>query len=179
MFPEWAFTSLLHLIETCLHCQCSPCAVLGHYLQFSDEREVSFWVVSVKHSDNPFVPFLTLHLLLGRKFPWHLQTNSLFSVKLSKTICFPHYVLKKKKKSQVCLLVCWFYHLANISSLFSFIPLLPTCLSFSQAFHLDCKVFGTETAFWSVLVLCSSESCIRLPGCYGNTSSKALNNNLV
>lgn len=106
MLPAWAFTSLLHLIEACLHCQGSLHAVLGHYLQFGDRGRFSFWVANAKHSDNPFVPFLTLHLMLGRKFPWYLQTSSLFSVKLSKTICFPHYVSKKTPKTEKPKFAC-------------------------------------------------------------------------
>ena len=166
--------SSLSTLSTCCPQSLSP-------IQWQEGDSSSEWVVNAKHSDNPFVPFLTLHLMLGRKFPWNLQTSSLFSVKLfSKTACFPHQVLKKKYNSQVCLLVCWFYRLANISSLFPFVPHLPARFPlFSQAFHLNCKVFGTETAFLSVLVLCSSDSCVRLSGCYGNISSKALNDNLV
>lgn len=99
MLPAWAFSSLQYLIGACLHCQHSLHAVLGHYLQFSDRGRFFFWVARARHSDNPFVPFLTLHLMLGREFPWCPQMNSLFSGKVSKTTHFPPLCIKKKKKN--------------------------------------------------------------------------------
>lgn len=99
MLPAWAFTSLLHLIEACLHCQGSLHAVLGHYLQFSDRGRFSFWVANAKHSDNPFVPFLTLHLMLGGKFPSWKWTH--FSLLNSlKQFAFPTMYQKKTPKNK-------------------------------------------------------------------------------
>lgn len=141
----------------------------------------SFQVVNAKYSDNPFMPFLILYLVVGIKFPWYLQTSSLLSFCSSlKWLAFPTVQNKVILFIYLFILICWFNHLANLSSLFPFVPRLTVCLPLlSHFFHLDCKVFGAETAFWSVLVLCSSDSYVRLPGCYGNMSGKAPNDNLV
>lgn len=81
MLPAWAFTFLLRLIEACLHCQCSLRALFSHYL--NNRGRFSFFMASAEHSDKTFVSCLTLHRVWGRKFPWHMQTHSLFSVKYS------------------------------------------------------------------------------------------------
>lgn len=55
----------------------------------------SLWTANAKHPDNPSVPFLTLYVMLGRKFPWHLQISSFFSPKYSKLFLSTLYIGKQ------------------------------------------------------------------------------------